>query len=261
VFDLSYSGHIEGSIYSHCWFYESARRSFEHDGYGDICGGITAIALTAFMVESYLNFSCEKIFNPFSRADELLSSPPPGFHEIISDKSLHGIDPHERVAIAYGFNEQKETLIKAFDEQISKSKKNKFKKLCNDKSFYEIDDELRFSPYAKFYALSETLYNDGVFKKNHRDLIKYLFSIRNTLAHGRSEYVKKTFSYKGSESVALSSELVPPLQADWQEKCSIENAKKHFIKSCEVINLISFNAFKDESPFQMPTQIGSFRHA
>ena len=124
--------------------------------------------------------------------------------------------------------------------------------------FYEIDDEIRFSPKAKFLALSEALYEDEVTKKEHRELIEELFNLRNLLAHGRTEFVKSSFSNIGSDNSNFSSDIVPALQASWQESCTLKNAKKVFDDSCEIINFLSLSAFKNKYPFRMPTQIGAF---
>lgn len=255
---MSFSGHLSGDIYSHCWFYESARRSFQFEGYGNTCGGITAVALTAFMVESYLNLSCKLIFDLQTRVDDVLDSPPSDFFDVIDKKTVKGTDINDKIAIAYGFKEQLNKLISAFNGNLFGRKKADFTRLCIEKSFHEIDDKLRLSPKAKFFALSETLYVDDKKKKDHRELIERLFTLRNSLAHGRSEFVKSSVSFESDDNTSFSSESIPPLQASWQEQCSIENAKKSFDDSCKIINFLSLSAFNDKHPFRMPTQIGAF---
>lgn len=258
VCKLSFSGHLSGDIYSHCWFYESTRRSFQFEGYGNTCGGITAVALTAFMVESYLNLSCKLIFDLKARVNEVLDSPPSDFFEVIDKKTVKGTHINDKVAIAYGFKEQLDNLTSVFNDNLYGRKKADFSRLCGEKSFYEIDDKLRFSPKAKFFALSEVLYVDDTKKKEHRKLIERLFTLRNSLAHGRSEFVKSSVLVESDDNSSFSSESIPPLQASWQEQCTIENAKKAFDDSCEIINFLSLSAFNDKYPFRMPTQIGSF---
>ncbi|HFG1559967.1 TPA: hypothetical protein ACGFX1_003474 [Vibrio cholerae] len=253
---LSFSGYLEGDIYSHCWFYESARRSFEHEGYGETCGGITAISLTAFMVESYLNLCCKLIFDARSRASKVLDHPPSDFFKLI-EQTPKGIDIHERVAIAYGYKAQLEKLANALEAKVTGRKKAKYIRLRSDKSFYEIDDAIRFSPRAKFDALTEALYEDERIKKAHRELIDELFKLRNSLAHGRSELVKSSFTVASDTDSSFSPDLVPALQASWQEKCSQKNAQKLFNNSCEVIEFLSNCAFGNRHPFRMPTQIGA----
>ena len=110
------------------------------------------MALTAFMVESYLNLSCKLIFDLQARVDEVLDSPPSDFFEVIDEKSVKGTHINDKVAIAYGFKEQLDNLIGVFNDNLSGRKKAKFARLCDKKSFYEIDDKLRFSPKAKFFA-------------------------------------------------------------------------------------------------------------
>lgn len=254
---MSFSGYLEGDIYSHCWFYESARRSFEHEGYGDTCGGITAISLTAFMVESYLNLCCKLIFDVHSRASKVLDHPPPDFFKLM-EQTPKGTDIHERVAIAYGYKEQLDKLTSALESKVSGRKKDKFTRLCADKSFYEIDDSIRFSPRAKFDALTEALYEDESIKKEHRELVGELFKLRNSLAHGRSELVKSSFTVVSDAHSNFSSDLVPALQASWQGKCSQKNAHKLFNYSSEVIKFLSNCAFGNKHPFRMPTQVGAF---
>lgn len=126
------------------------------------------------------------------------------------------------------------------------------------KKFYELDDRLRFSPKTKFSALSDALYVDENKKEEHRELIERLFALRNSLAHGRSEFVKNSVLIESDDDARFSSESIPPLQASWQEQCSVENAKKTFDDSCEIINFLSLSAFNDKHPFKMPTQIGVF---
>lgn len=254
---MSFSGYLEGDIYSHCWFYESARRSFDHEGYGETCGGITAIALTAFMVESYLNLSCKLIFDVQSRASKILDHPPSDFYELI-DQTPKGTDIYERVAIAYGYKKQLKKLISALEAKVSGRKKDKFTRLSAEKSFCEIDDAIRFSPRAKFDALAEALYDDELIKSEHRELIGELFRLRNSLAHGRSELVKNSFTVVSDTNSHFSPHLVPELQASWQEKCSQKNAHKLFNDSCEIIKFLSNLAFGNKYPFRMPTQVGAF---
>ncbi|MDP2716884.1 hypothetical protein [Rheinheimera sp.] len=255
---MSYSGHLQGDIHSHCWFYESVRRSFEYDGYGETCGGITAISLTAFMLESYFNLSCKQIFDSKSKVEKLLDSPPDNLFEQLDLKTERSTDIYEKLAIAYGFKSQSENLITALCNQLYKKKKERFTKLCKSKSFYDIDDEIRFSPKAKFAALSDVLYTEDALKLEHDAMVQRIFDIRNSLAHGRSEFVKQSFTIISSNNDAFSSEMVPPLQASWQANCSLENAKCLFDKACEVITFISTRAFDDDMPFVMPTQIGAF---
>ncbi|MCC5903756.1 MAG: hypothetical protein JJT87_17715 [Halomonas sp.] len=254
---MSFSGYLEGDIYSHCWFYESARRSFEHEGYGETCGGITAISLTAFMVESYLNLCCKLIFDVQSRVSKVLDHPPSDFLKLI-DQTPKGIDIHDRVSIAYGYKEQLEKLTNALEAKVSGRKKDDFIRFRAEKSFYEIDDSIRFSPRAKFDALTEALYEDECIEKEHRELIGELFKLRNSLAHGRSELVKSSFTVVRDTHSNFSSDLVPVLQASWQEKCSQKNAYKLFNDSCEVIKFLSNSAFGNKYPFRMPTQVGTF---
>lgn len=254
---LSLNGQIQGDIYSHCWFYESARHSFEYEGYGAICGGITGIALTAFMLESYLNLCCKRIFDVESRVTEILDDMPSDFFNVIDEITPEGLNINEKVSLAYGFKGQFDSLKRALESRLSGSKREKFIHLSVDKSFYEIDDKLRFSPKAKFSALSETLYEDDNLKKQHRDIVEELFDLRNSLAHGRSEFVQNSFSVTSPEILRITPDLIPMLQASWQEKCSLVNAKKAFSHSCEIILLLSSKAFQEENPFRMPTQIGS----
>ncbi|MBB1315943.1 hypothetical protein [Aliivibrio sp. SR45-2] len=255
---MSYVGSMEGDIYSHCWFYESARRSFEYEGYGDTCGGITGIALTAFMVESYLNLSCKLIFDWHTRSNKILDHPPKDLYELI-DKVPKSSNIHERVAIAYGYKEQFYSLIKEFELTLNGRKKETFNKINKMKSFYEIDDKLRFSPKVKFKALSEMLYIDVEMKNEHQKLIERLFTLRNTLAHGRSEFVKRAVIIESENAESkFSSATIPSVKANWQIDCTSENAKVMFNEACNVIKLLSLLAFDNEYPFMMPTQIGAF---
>lgn len=135
VHKLSFSGHLSGDIYSHCWFYESTRRSFQFEGYGNTCGGITAIVLTAFMVESYLNLSCKLIFDLQARVDEVLDYPPSDFIEVIDGKLSAGADINEKVAISYGFQDQLDKLTSAFNRNLFGKKQAIFSRLCFEKNF------------------------------------------------------------------------------------------------------------------------------
>ena len=55
------SGQSKGTVYAHAYFSASVERTLQADNFGDIFAGLTSVALTAFMVESYINYLCEKI--------------------------------------------------------------------------------------------------------------------------------------------------------------------------------------------------------
>jgi hypothetical protein len=92
-------------------------------------------------------------------------------------------------------------------------------------------------------------------------MIEQLFTLRNSLAHGRSEFVKTSFSISDIDKTDFSSKVIPPLQASWQERCSLKNSKRLFNDSCEIIKFLSISAFENNTPFRMPTQIGAFTQA
>jgi hypothetical protein len=253
---VSYVGSIEGDIYTHCWFYESARRALKAKNFGDTCGGITVIALTAFMVESYLNLSCKLIFDYKSRVSKVLDNNPDNLIEKI-DQTSEEFEFSERVAIAYGFQEQLNKLIDELSSVTFGQKKIKFKAICRTQPFYSIDDDIRFSPKAKFKALSETFYTDEQLKSTHQQLIDRLFSLRNQLAHGRSEFVKESVRVDSESLTKFSPEMIPILQADWQRECSLAKAHELFNSACELINILSKQAFNITTPFHMPTHMAA----
>lgn len=253
---MSYVGHIQGDIYSHCWFYESARRALKYDGFGETCGGLTVITLTAFMLESYINLSCKMIFDISSRIEAILDGKLA--NEIIEkiepmDKTL---DFNERISHSYGFQSQLDLLILKISEQLkNKTRKDTFNKICLNSSFYDIDDQIRLSPKVKFIALSQTLYNDEEKIERDNEIFEKIFHLRNMLAHGRSEFSKKTVRI--SEDKVFSTQDIPTLQAKWQEECTLAKAEELFNRACEIVNFISNIAFSNDSPFRMPTQIAT----
>ena len=254
---MSYIGSIEGDIYSHCWFHESAQRALNADNFGDTCGGITVIALTAFMVESYLNLSCSLTFDCQSRIEDVKGGDPLNLIKKVDQVSKE-FDLDERIAIAFGFRQQLDSLISELESVIFGKKKARFTVLCRTQSFYAIDDDIRFSPKAKFKALSEALYTDEEVKHTHQQLIERLFSLRNQLAHGRSEYVKTSLiTTSSSLKTSFSPEMIPPLEANWQRECSLHKAHELFDLSCNLIELISKLAFNNDHPFRMPTQMAA----
>ncbi|MCZ8500905.1 hypothetical protein O9853_06810 [Vibrio lentus] len=124
---MSYIGRSEGDIHSHCWFHESVRRSILNENLGDVCGGITILTLTAFMVESYLNYSCESIFDINKRVNDVLDD---CGHELFEqvDKISRDLNFDERVAIAYGFKGQFNELVLNLDKKLHGYKKTNSKK-------------------------------------------------------------------------------------------------------------------------------------
>ncbi|MVF39993.1 hypothetical protein D6U52_18815, partial [Vibrio cholerae] len=65
-------GQSKGTVYAHAYFSASVERTLSADNFGDQCAGLTSVALTAFMVESYLNYLCENIYLIEGRASKYL---------------------------------------------------------------------------------------------------------------------------------------------------------------------------------------------
>ncbi|EJX1092906.1 TPA: hypothetical protein I7787_21140 [Vibrio vulnificus] len=254
---MSYVGRSEGNILSHCWFYESARRSILNEELGEICGGITVLTLTAFMVESYLNYCCESIFDIQTRVNEVLDDCGNEVFETV-DKLPKELDFEARVAIGYGFKGQFDELVSNLSEKLHGYKKAKFEKLLGDElsnkvTFNNLDDELRFSPIAKFDAISRVIYADEALRLEHFEIVKNLFKSRNLLAHGKSEFCTQEFRISSDEP--LEPKHIPVLKASWQEQCSLSNAKGFHELCCGIIRYISKQAFDNSRPFSMPCQL------
>ncbi|MBL0544621.1 hypothetical protein JD507_05200 [Aeromonas jandaei] len=254
---MSYVGRSEGNILSHCWFYESARRSILNEELGEICGGITVLTLTAFMVESYINYCCESVFDIKTRVNEVLDDDGNEVFERI-DNLPKDLNLEERVAIGYGFKGQFDELVSNLSGKLHGNKKAKFEKLLANESsehitFNSIDDEFRFSPIAKFDAVSRVIYTDEISRLKHLEIVKNLFKSRNLLAHGKSEFCTQEFRI--SSDKPLEPKHIPLLKSSWQEQCSLRNAKEIHELSCDIIRYISKQAFKNSRPFSMPCQL------
>ncbi|MCZ8500906.1 hypothetical protein O9853_06815 [Vibrio lentus] len=120
-------------------------------------------------------------------------------------------------------------------------------------TFNSLDDELRFSPIAKFDAVSRVIYTDESLRLEHSEIVKHLFRSRNLLAHGKSEFCTKEFEISSDKPLNLKD--IPLLKAPWQEQCSLDNAKEQYELCCGIIRDISIKAFKNERPFSMPCQL------
>ncbi|MCO4198538.1 hypothetical protein M2R28_02400 [Aeromonas hydrophila] len=254
---MSYVGRSKGNILSHCWFYESARRSLLNEELGEICGGITVLTLTAFMVEIYINYCCESIFDIQTRVNEVLDDGSNDLFERV-DNLPKDLGLEERVAIGYGFKEQSNELVLNLSGKLHGNKKAKFERLLAEQTsdkvtFNYLDDELRFSPIAKFDAVSKVIYTNETSRLTHFEIVKKLFKSRNLLAHGKSEFCTQEFRI--SSDKPLEPKHIPLLKASWQEQCSLRNAKELHELCCEIICYISKQAFENSRPFSMPCQL------
>ncbi|MGI2111816.1 hypothetical protein ACRN9C_20880 [Shewanella frigidimarina] len=258
---MSFQGFMEGDINSHCWFHESVCKAISYDGFGDTCGGITVLTQTAFMVEAYLNYACKTVFDWQTRVNKKLDHHDDELFKKV-DEFKAEVDFNKRVALAFGYFPTFEELSSLFESKLTGKRLNKYKKLLGKSSFYEIDNDLRFSPKLKFNLLSEMVYKNEDSRIKAISCVTELFDIRNMLAHGTSEF-RRTKVIVKSNSVDThlpSFKDIPNAKTTWQEQCSLENSKALFSEACVIIETISTELFQNEKPFRHPTQVGMFVH-
>lgn len=241
------SGQSKGTVYAHAYFSASVERTLQADNFGDIFAGLTSVALTAFMVESYINYLCEKIFDYDSRVDLFLDDN----NDLDIDKKLKELPKNDlslRVNLAeyLGYKNQTETIMKSLISSLKKSNREDFQSDFNaGMSFYELEKKYKLSTKNKLKALLKASNAEQPKRDKFLQQFTQLFDARNALAHGRTENVSESFTKEITSDISKS---VPTLTASWQESCSIEKAREMYSTSKELVSYFNEEFLKEFSP-------------
>ncbi|UTW00794.1 hypothetical protein KDW99_06625 [Marinomonas rhizomae] len=241
------SGQSEGTVYAHAYFSASVESTLQADNFGDIFAGLTSVALTAFMVESYLNYLCEKICDYESRANSFLDDNNP----LEIDKKLrelpkNDLSLHVNLAENLGYKNQAEIIIKSLTSSLRKAKREEFELDFNRAlSFYELDKKYKLSTKNKLKALLEASNVERSKRDKFLQQFTQLFNARNALAHGRTENVSESFTKDLASEISKS---VPTVTASWQESCSIEKAREMYSSAKELVSYFNESFLKEFSP-------------
>ncbi|TVO32146.1 hypothetical protein [Vibrio algivorus] len=229
-------GRSKGTVYAHTYFSASVERTLSADNFGDQCAGLTSVALTAFMVESYLNYLCENIYLVEVRTSKYLDD---NSQEDIVEvmQSMESVDKelpfNVRLAEVLGYKAQSDIMMKSLRKSVHKKQRESFDQdLLECREFNFIESKYKFSAQDKLKAVlkacdtSQSEY-DKLLQENNK-----LFYARNALAHGRTEYVDTTF--KANDDLS-----VPTVNASWQEQCTLAKAKAMYKSSKELIDYLN----------------------
>ncbi|MGG6325561.1 hypothetical protein ACQ5UC_18065 [Vibrio cholerae] len=240
-------GQSKGTVYAHAYFSASVERTLSADNFGDQCAGLTSVALTAFMVESYLNYLCENIYLIEGRASKYLDD---NSQENIVEtlNAMKNVDKERsfkvRLAEVLGYSAQAKIMMKSLRKSVHKKQRDEFDQDLRDcKEFNVIESKYKFSAKDKLKSLLKAC---GTPQAEYDKLLQVnnkLFDARNALAHGRAEYLDANFKSNDELSV---SEAVPTVTAGWQEQCTLEKAKAMYESSKELIAYLN-KAFLAES--------------
>lgn len=241
------SGQSKGTVYAHAYFSASVERTLQADNFGDIFAGLTSVALTAFMVESYINYLCEKIFDYESRADLFLDDS----NHLEIDKKLkelpkNDLSLHVNLAENLGYKNQTETMMKSLISSLRKSNRENFQIDFNEgMSFYELEKKYKLSTKNKLKALLKASNTEPPKRDKFLQQFTQLFNARNALAHGRTENFSESFTKELASDISKS---VPTVTASWQESCSIEKAREMYSSSKELVSYFNEEFLKEFSP-------------
>ncbi len=241
------SGQSKGTVYAHAYFSASVERTLQADNFGDIFAGLTSVALTAFMVESYINYLCEKICDYESRANLFLDDN----NHLEIDKKLKELPKNDlslnvNLAENLGYKNQTEKMIKSLTSSLRKSNRENFQIDFNEgMSFYELEKKYKLSTKNKLKALLKASNTEPAKRDKFLQQFTQLFNARNALAHGRTENVSESFTKELTSDISKS---VPTVTASWQESCSIEKAREMYSSSKELVSYFNEEFLKEFSP-------------
>ena len=239
-------GKTKGVVYAHAYFSASVEKTLAADNFGPQFAGLTSVALTAFMVESYLNYICECIYDYEKRATKYLDDA--DATEIIRildslEKGKKDDSIESMLADALGYKCEANLMMKSLRKSVRKNQKDEFDANVQGLiAFHLIENNFKFSSIDKLKAVlkaskaSQPEY-DKWLQQNY-----ILFNARNALAHGRTEYIDSSFISNNEQSI---SDLVPTVSSSWQEACSLENAKEMYSSSKMLVSYLN-NAFLKE---------------
>lgn len=188
------SGQSKGTVYAHAYFSASVERTLQADNFGDISAGLTSVALTAFMVESYLNYLCEKLCDYESRADIFLDD---SRNNLEIDKKLRELPKNDlslnvNLAESLGYKQQAETIINSLTSSLRKTNRAGFELDFNEgMSFYELEKKYKLSTKNKLKALLKASNVEQPKRDKFVQQFTQLFNARHALAHGRTENVSE----------------------------------------------------------------------
>lgn len=252
-------GQSKGTVYAHAYFSASVERTLSAGNFGNQCAGLTSVALTAFMVESYLNYLCENIYLIEGRASKYLDDN--SQEDIVETlQAMKNMDKelpfNVRLAEVLGYKAQAEIMMKSLRKSVHKKQRDSFDQdLLDCKEFNVIESKYKFAAKDK---LKSVLKACGTPQAEYDKLLQVnnkLFDARNALAHGRTEYVDTNFKSNDELSV---SESVPTVSAGWQEQCTLEKAKAMYKSSKELIDYLNETFLAEFQPLnRLSSQISA----
>lgn len=199
------------------------------------------------MVESYINYLCEKICDYESRVDLFLDDN----NHLEIDKKLKELPKSDlplnvNLAENLGYKNQTETMIKSLTSSLRKSSRENFQIDFNEgMSFYELEKKYKLSTKNKLNALLKSSNTEPPKRDKFIQQFTQLFNARNALAHGRTENVSESFT---KELTCDISKSAPTVTASWQESCSIEKAREMYSSSKELVSYFNEEFLKEFSP-------------
>jgi Mor family transcriptional regulator len=251
------SGQSKGTVYAHAYFSASVERTLEADNFGDTCAGLTSVALTAFMVESYLNYLCEKLSDFESRANLFLDNE----DDAVIDAEMMKLPNNDlsllaSLAWSLGYKAQADTIIQSLLSTLRKSNRSSFQLDHNaGLSFCELEKKYKLSTKNKLIALLKACETEQSKRDKFIQQFTQLFNARNSLAHGRTENISESYIQEASSDPSKS---LPTITASWQDSCSIDKAKEMYSLSKELVLYLNDKFLKERSPLNsLSSQLSS----
>ena len=148
------------------------------------------------MVESYLNYLCEKLCDYENRAELFLDDNNDlEVDEKLKDLPKNNLTLHVNLAESLGYKKQTETITKSLISSLRRDKRADFQCDFNEgSSFYELDKKYKLSTKSKLKSLLKASDVEQPKYDKFIQQLKQLFDARDSLAHGRSEDVSESFT-------------------------------------------------------------------
>jgi len=252
-------GQSKGTVYAHAYFSASVERTLAAENFGIQCAGLTSVALTAFMVESYLNYLCERIYDYESRASKYLDdSDQEEIHNTLKlMKDLNKNEPFNvKLAEILGYKSQADIMLKSLRKSVHRKQRDAFDKdIMSSNEFNAMERVYKFSTKDKLKSVLKACNTPQAEYDKWLQVNDQLFEARNALAHGRTEHVDASFSSAESRSV---SESVPTVSASWQEQCTLEKATVMYEESKDLIHYLNDSFLSELQPLnRLSTQLSA----
>lgn len=251
------TGRSKGTIYTHAYFSTSVERTLASDNFGDTCAGLTCVTLTAFMVESYLNYLCENIYDYECRVNTYLdNNKTDNIINMVSNCKNKDLYFKSRLAESLGYTYQAEIMIKSLSSNIKGKKKEQFENdLVANKNFSYFEREYKFQTSEKLKAVLKACQCEKSQYDRWLQEHNKLFRARHSLVHGKTENVNEEFEV--IEGLEIS-DAIQTVTASWQKTCSLNEAQKMYDLSKNLINYLNKQFLNELLPLsKLSTQISA----